>query len=191
MGPFRGLSGGWAGMRKLGWGLSVAGVALLLLTACGAGNGAPHLMNLAANADGPDEFAIVPPKPLITPADLATLPEPTPGGSNLTDPHPEDDAILALGGKLPTSAGGVAAADGALVTYAARDGLSPDIRPTLAAEDLRFRQSHQGRLLERLFSVTTYYQVYARFTLDAYAELARWRAAGVATPSAPPKDAKP
>ena len=175
------------GMRKQGWGLVGAGIVLVLLTACGNADRAPRLMNLRAGADGPDEFAILPPKALSTPADLRTLPEPTPGGGNLTDPQPEADAIVALGGKVPPAAGGIASADAALASYAARNGLSPDIRATLAAEDLRFRQTHQGRLLERVFRVTTYYQVYAGFALNAFDELARWRAAGVATPSAPPK----
>ena len=174
-------------MRKRGWGLAVAGMALVLLSACGTAGRAPHLMNLRASSDGPDEFAIVPPKPLTTPSDLAALPEPTPGGTNLTDPHPETDAIIALGGRPPAASGGGASADAGLVSYAARNGLTPDIRTTLASEDLRYRQAHQGRLLERLFRVTTYYEVYASFALGAYDELARWRAAGVATPSAPPK----
>lgn len=178
---------GLAGMRKQGWGLVGTGIVLVLLTACGNADRAPRLMNLRVGADGPDEFAILPPKALSTPTDLTALPEPTPGGGNLTDPHPEDDAIVALGGRVPLAAAGVVVSDAALANYAARNGRSPDIRATLAAEDSRFRQTHQGRLLERVFRVTTYYQVYAGFALNAYDELARWRAAGVATPSAPPK----
>lgn len=174
-------------MRKRGWGLAVAGIALVLLTACGTANQAPHLMNLRAGADGPDEFAILPPKALSNPPDMSALPEPTPGGSNLTDQHPEADAIVALGGKVPVPAGGIPVSDAALASYAGRLGSAADIRATLAAEDLQFRQTHKGRLLERLFRVTTYYEVYAGFALNAYTELARWRNAGVATPSAPPR----
>lgn len=180
-------------MRMVGWGLTVAGAALLLLTACGTAGQAPHLMNLRASSDGPDEFAIVPPKALSTPVDLAALPEPTPGGSNRTDQYPEADAIVALGGKPSVAVAGVSAGagDAALVTYAARNGVSADIRATLAAEDLQFRLDHQGRLMERLFNVSSYYRAYSGFALDAYATLARWRAAGVATPSAPPNSTKP
>ena len=145
-------------------------------------------MNLRAGADGPDEFAILPPKALANPADMTALPEPTPGGANLTDPTPLADAIVALGGKPQ---GGGTAVDGALVTYAGRNGIAPDIRAALAAEDLKFRQTHRGKPLERLFLRTVYYQVYADFALNAEEELARWRAAGVATPSAPPSGAKP
>ena len=75
------------------------------LSACG--NGTPELMNLRT-ADGPDEFGIVPPKPLEMPESLSDLPEPTLGGSNRTDRNPEADAVVALGGK-PGSAGGIPA----------------------------------------------------------------------------------
>jgi len=173
-------------MRKLGWGLALAGAALLALTACGSADRTPHLMNLRSGTDGPDEFAIVPPKALATPPDLSALPEPTPGGANLTDQNPEADAILALGGKPPAQVAGVAAGDAGLVTYASRSGRTADIRATLAAEDLQFRQKHRGKLLERWFNLTTYFSAYAEQALDNYAELARWRTTGVATPSAPP-----
>ena len=175
-----------AGMQTVRWGLAVASTLLLLLTACGNADREPRLMNLRTSADGPDEFAIVPPKPLANPADLTALPEPTPGGSNLTDPNPQADAIVALGGRVPAAAGGIPTTDAAMTSYAARRGRSTDIRTTLAVEDLQFRQTNRGRLLERVFRITTYYQVYAEFALSAYDELARWRAAGVATPSAPP-----
>ncbi|MEO8241929.1 MAG: DUF3035 domain-containing protein [bacterium] len=165
--------------------LALAGAALLL-AACG-GNREPHLMNLRNTTDGPDEFAIQPPKPLETPADLAALPEPTPGSGNLTDQHPMADAITALGGRVPVVAAGVPAVDGGLVGYAGRHGVVAGIRTTLASEDLRYRQTHPGKPLERLFNVNTYYKAYFRYWLDAYAELAKWRVAGVATPSAPPQ----
>ncbi|NCO17608.1 MAG: DUF3035 domain-containing protein, partial [Alphaproteobacteria bacterium] len=42
------------------------------------------------------------------------------------------------------------------------------------------------RLLERLFSVNVYFKAYLPMSLDQYAELARWRAAGAGNPSAPP-----
>ncbi len=166
--------------------LALAGAALLMLAACGGGNQTPQLMNLRSTSDGPDEFSIQPPKPLQTPVDLTDLPEPTPGGANLTDQHPMDDAVVALGGRVASPDAGVPAADAGLVGYAGRHGVVAGIRPALAADDLRYRQTHPGKPLERLFNVNTYYKAYARYWLDAYAELARWRAAGVATPSAPP-----
>lgn len=161
-------------------------VALVALSACGGGNKTPHLMNLRSTTDGPDEFAVLPPKALAMPTDLTALPDPTPGGANLTDQHPMDDAIVALGGK-PRAAGGIPAADAGLVRYADRNGGSPDIRAALAADDLAFRKKHPGKLLERAFGLTTYFNAYRAMWLDAYAELARWRAVGVRTPSAPPE----
>jgi hypothetical protein len=173
-------------MRMARAGLLLVGGALLVLSACGNADREPRLMNLRSSTDGPDEFAILPPKQLELPADLAALPEPTPGGANLTDQNPRADAIAALGGTAQASAG-VPAADAGLVNYTARSGRSPDIRAALAAEDLRYRQRNGGRPLEKLFRVNTYFRAYFRYWLDPYAELAKWRAAGAATPSAPPK----
>jgi hypothetical protein len=177
-------------MRMARWGLAIAGAALLALTACGGANREPQLMNLRSSTDGPDEFSILPPKALTTPTDITALPDPTPGGGNLTDQTPVADAIVALGGKVPSNAG-VPAGDAGLISYAARNGVQSGIRTTLASEDLRYRQTHGGRPLEKLFRVNTYYKAYARYWLDVYAELSKWRAAGVATPSAPPRNAAP
>lgn len=167
--------------------LAAAGAALLLLAACG-GDKAPQLMNIRQTTDGPDEFSILPPRALELPEDLTALPEPTPGGENLTDPRPFDDAIVALGGR-PGKAGGVPAADSALYSAAARKGVTAGIRETLAAEDLEWRRKNDGRLLERVFDVNVYFKAYRKMALDQQAELARWRKAGAKTPSAPPPKA--
>ena len=66
---------------------------MLLLAGCSTD---PHLMNTSNGGDGPDEFGIVPTKPLQMPDDLNVLPSPTPGGGNLTDPTPLGDAVAAL-----------------------------------------------------------------------------------------------
>lgn len=153
----------------------------LVLAGCG-GSEEPRLMNLRSTGDGPDEFAIVPVKPLQMPGDLAALPAPTPGSSNLSDPTPEADAIIALGGKP-----GAGALDSALVGYAARNGLDPQIRSALAGEDLQYRRDNEGRLLDKVFDVNVYNRAYEPMSLDQYAELERWRRAGLPTPSAPPK----
>lgn len=159
--------------------MAAAGLALGLLAACEGG--APELMNLRAG-EGPDEFAILPPKALQLPPDSAALPEPTPGGANLTDPDPRADAIAALGGDPDGGAGG----DAGLINHTGRYGRSADIRATLAAEDYDYRDRNRGRVLERLFNTTVYYRAYRPMSLDQQAELRRWRARGVATPSAPP-----
>lgn len=165
---------------------AIAVAAMLMLVGCG-GNGMPQLMNLRSG-QGPDEFGILPPKPLAMPEDLATLPEPTVGGANRTDPQPFDEAIVALGGK-PGAAGGIPASDSAIYAHAARFGVESGIRTTLASEDLEWRRDNNGRILERLFNVNVYFKAYRKQWLDQQAELARWRKVGVKTPSAPPRKA--
>ena len=166
-------------------GRAVIAIATMLTLAACSGTGEPQLMNLRSG-QGPDEFAIVPPKPLEMPENLADLPEPTPNGVNRTDAQPLDDAIVALGGK-PGTAGGIPAGDSALYAHAARFGVESGIRATLASEDLEWRRDHNGRILERLFNVNVYYKAYLKYRLDQQAELARWRRVGVRTPSAPPR----
>ena len=55
------------------------------------------------------------------------------------------------------------------------------------ADDLDWRKKHKGKFLERAFSLTTYFDAYKDMWLDTYAELQRWRDAGLPTPSAPPE----
>lgn len=168
---------------KAARGAKLAGAAALslFLAACG-GSDQPELMNVRKSGDGPDEFAILPPKPLQMPETLAALPAPTPGGANLTDPTPEADAVLALGGTP-----GAGPSDAALVAHAGRMGQTADIRGVLAAEDLEYRRDNDGRLLERLLGVNVYYSAYDPMSLNQKAELERWRRRGLATPSAPPE----
>ena len=86
--------------------------------------------------------------------------------------------MAALGGR-----GGGAPGDTGLLTYATRYGVAPDIRATLAVDDLEFRRANDGLLLERAFNVNVYYRSYASQSLDRYRELERFRAAGVPTPA--------
>ncbi|MDZ4093614.1 MAG: DUF3035 domain-containing protein, partial [Paracoccaceae bacterium] len=141
-------------MRAQTRALVVAIGAVLALSACASGQ--PKLMNLRATGNGPDEFAILPSKSLEMPKSLADLPAPTPGGANLTDPTPNDDAIVALGGKAQAGRG-IASADSALLAQAARYGADAGIRQTLAAEDLDYRRANDGRLLERAFNANIYF----------------------------------
>ncbi len=168
--------------------LALAGAALLALAGCGGSGKEPILMNVRSETNGPDEFSILPPKALEMPEDLTALPEPTLGGANRTDPQPNEDAIVALGGK-PNTTGAIPAGDGGLYNYATRKGVTPGIRQTLAAEDLTYRRKHNGRVLERLFDVNVYFKAYRKMALDQQAELERWRRAGARTPSAPPRAA--
>ncbi|SMR82396.1 Protein of unknown function [Aliiroseovarius halocynthiae] len=159
------------------------GVLLLGLSACAKRDNS--LMNLRATQGGPDEFAILPTKPLQEPKSYAELPTPTPGRANLADPTPEADAVAALGGNLRE--GTLRGGEGALVSAASRYGVSANIREVLAAQDAEWRKDNRGRLLERLFNVNVYYRAYDAVALNQHGELARLRRLGLWTPAAPPQ----
>jgi len=157
-------------------------VTVMALGACSRGD--PQLLNLGrSSGPGPDEFSVLPTEPLEIPDDLTALPPPNPGGPNRTDPNPEADVAAALGGDVTRAASG----SQSLMSHATRFGIEADIRGTLAAEDLEFRQRNDGRILERAFSVNVYHRAYSRVSLDQYAELERLRRLGVRTPAAPPE----
>ena len=96
--------------------------------------------------------------------------------------------ILALGGDPSriTENGQRPASDSSVVTYSSRYGVTPGIREQLAAEDLEYRQKNNGRILERWFNQTVYFDAYQAQNLDKYSELQRFRRAGIDTVSAPP-----
>ncbi len=156
----------------------LAALMVLMIASCGGGGLRPNI----AKTGGPDEFSVLPSRPLDIPQNLSVLPAPTPGGVNLTDPNPVGDAVVALGGRQ-TAAGGIPASEAALVTVASRYGVAPGIRGTVAAEDAQFRRN-RGRF--SLFGGGNYYRAYASQALNAYAELIRFRNLGVQVPSAPP-----
>lgn len=159
-------------------------VMAVALSACAGGD--RGLRDLRSNGGGPDEFQVNPVNPLVIPENLSALPTPTPGGANRVDPNPQADAVAILGGNpnalIPN---GIPASDSAIVAAARRNGVDPAIRQTLAAEDAAFRNraSRFGIFRGR----DRYFRAYSRQALDAYAELQRFRNAGVATPSAPPQ----
>lgn len=162
---------------------------IFTLAACGGSEREPNLLNIKQpRGEGPDEFSVLPTKPLQMPEDLAALPQPTPGAANLTDPTPEADVALALGGDAQVLTRG--ATDRALLAHTTRFGVSPQIRNELAEADLEYRRQNDGRLLERLFSVNVYFDAYEPMELDQYAELERLRRAGIRTSAVPPDPAR-
>lgn len=165
---------------------ALAFLTLPVLAACGSDRDI-SLRSFQNNAGGPEEFAVLPSKPLEQPRSFAELPPPTPGGSNRTDLTPKADAVAALGGRpsalQPT---GIPASEGGLVTYASRKGTNPAIRQTLAQEDEEFRRRQSFLTKFRLFKVDRYYQAYRRESLDSQMTAAQWRRAGAPTPTAPP-----
>lgn len=155
-----------------------------LLCACASTERPLH--DLRANSEGPDEFSVLPVAPLELPETL-TLPQPTPGGVNRTDPNPVGDAIAALGGSQSAAfAGNVPGSDAALVATTGRFGVTPAIRAELAAADASFRQRRSVGQAFNFLGTDRYFSAYQAQSLDAYSELARFRALGIQTPSAPP-----
>ncbi len=146
------------------------------------------LRDVTSASPGPDEFSILPGKPLEQPPNFTELPAPTPGAANLTDQNPKADGIAALGGRpdrlVPQ---GVPGSDGALVRHASRNGVDPTVRETLAAQDEDFRRRKSRFTKFRIARQDLYNKVYKRETLDARREMNRYRrSTGVRTPSAPP-----
>ncbi len=168
--------------------LMIGFAAVTGLAAC---SGDPNLMNIESGQNSPDEFAILPTRPLTMPPDLAVLPTPTPGGPNVTDPSPQADAIAALGGNpAMLSDNGIAASDQALVTYPGRLGREPAIRLTLAEADLKWRASHARRPLEKLAGTSVYLRAYRDMALDPQAEQLRWQRAGARTSTSPARESE-
>lgn len=161
-------------------------VALTLMAAL-PGCSSKGMMDLRTNSDGPDEFLVLPSKPLQIPQNIAALPAPTPGGSNITDPTPSADLVAALGGNPNVlDATGVPVGDSALVAQASRYGVDGEIREELAEADARFRKraSFLGRI--RLTPIDRYSQAYRRQDIEPFDEIERYRASGYPTPSSPP-----
>ncbi|MEM5477311.1 DUF3035 domain-containing protein [Pacificibacter sp. AS14] len=153
-------------------------VMLIAATACAS----KSTIAPTAVGTGPDEFSIMPAKPLESPADFAALPVPTLGGTNLTDVAPKADAIVALGGRASTATG----VDGGIVTYASRYGVDQSIRSELATSDARFLKL-KAAAPSFPWVKNKYERAYRRLALDPWAELERLRALGVLVPSAPPE----
>lgn len=148
-----------------------------LLGACGGGD--RGLRDLRNPGNGPDEFSVLPVKPLEMPASLGALPPPVTNAPNRVDTSPVAQGIAALGGRA--SAG---SSDGALVAAASRFGVPSGIRQTVTTEDTALRTRASG-LFRR---AGRYFSAYGDQALDAQAELARLRAAGVQTVTAPPAE---
>ncbi|MHA6346839.1 DUF3035 domain-containing protein [Roseivivax sp. CAU 1761] len=153
-----------------------------------AGCGEQRLRDLRTYRGTPEEFAIVPNKPLATPPAMAALPAPTPGGANRADVTPLQDAVAALGGDpRRMAATGVPASEAALVAAAGRRGIDAGIRGRLASEDAGFRRRSQV-FNWRIVRNDEYNRAYRRQSLDGERVLDGVRRPGsnVRTPSAPP-----
>ncbi|WP_147109389.1 DUF3035 domain-containing protein [Tateyamaria sp. syn59] len=163
--------------------IACAMIAVTFLAACSN----QGLRQVTSRSDGPDEFIVVPAKPLEQPDSFSALPQPTPGGFNRTDQRPLEDSVAALGGQRSSPNAAVPGSDGALVNHASRFGRDANIRATLAAADADFRQ-RQSRLTQiRIVREDVYNQAYRRQALDPVRTAEQFQRAGVPTPLAPPR----
>ena len=165
-------------------------MAVLAVSACSGQDRDIGLRDLRSFSGGPDEFMVLPGKDLQQPADYASLPTPTPGGSNLTDQNPLADGVEALGGRGSALAmtDGIPSSDAALVSHVSRNGVSGDIRQVLAAEDEEFRRFSSRFTKLKLVKVDRYARAYRKFTLNPSVEAKKWRQFGVLTPTSPPRN---
>ncbi|WP_210877470.1 DUF3035 domain-containing protein [Roseovarius autotrophicus] len=162
-------------------------MAAAIVAGCGGRDREVSLAKIRHTGNGPDEFSIIPSKPLEMPSDMAALPAPTPGAPNRTDQNPLADGVAALGGNMAvTQAEAPSAADAGLLAHATRYGRDPAIRQTLAAEDIDVRRSYGQVNIFRILPGDDYVQAYERQWLDAHAEELRLRNRGVRTPASPP-----
>jgi Protein of unknown function (DUF3035) len=169
--------------RTIGAGRAFAWAAALLaplaLAGCGEGGIAGGLRSAGVGGK-PDEFMVLPTRPLEMPESFAALPPPTPGAVNRVDYRPHAEAVSGLTGRPQVQGSG----GGALV--AATGPRDPAIRTQLAQEDVVWRQTHRGRLLERLFSKDREALVYRPMVLNAPEAFVDQRARGRQVPAAPP-----
>ncbi|WP_121061382.1 DUF3035 domain-containing protein [Chachezhania antarctica] len=160
----------------------MAMAALAVAAGCSGKNG---LRNLDSPGPGPDEFMIIPAKPLAEPNSYSDLPPPTPGGVNRTDRDPAAEAIVALGG-TPPELRSVPASDTQLLAQAGRYGIDTDSRRALAEEDEKFRRRQSRMSGLRIFVPDRYAEAYKSEAIDPFEQNDRFRRAGVPTVSAPP-----
>jgi hypothetical protein len=152
----------------------------LVLGGCSEGGLAGFLRSSGVRST-PDEFLVLPTRPLEMPSDLNALPPPTPGAPNLVDYRPQAEAVAGLTGRT----GPPGTADGSALV--ARTGAgSPGIRTQVAVDDAEWRRSHRGKLLPRLFSRDREALTYRAQTLDAPVTFETMRARGVGVPAPPP-----
>ena len=145
-----------------------------------AEGGVAGSLRAAGVGTAPDEFLVLPTRPLEMPQNLTALPPPTPGTLNRVDYRPRAEAIAGLTGRPQAPA----ASGAALVARAGP--VDPSVRAQLAVEDAEWRANNRGLLLERVFSRDREELTYRPMRLDAAAEFERLRARGVQVPPAPP-----
>jgi hypothetical protein len=167
-------------MMRAGRALAWTALVLAPLALGGCEGGLAGGLRSAGVARTPDEFMVLPTRPLEMPENFAALPPPAPGTVNRVDVRPHAEAVVGLTGRSgPVGSGGTALA-------AAAGPRDPAVRTQLAEEDVVWRQTHRGRLLERWFSTDREALIYRPMVLDAPDAFEYQRAQGRRVPAAPP-----
>ncbi|MFO7758184.1 MAG: DUF3035 domain-containing protein [Roseovarius sp.] len=161
-------------------------LAATIVAGCGQRDGDVTLTRQSNSGNGPDEFSVLPGKPLEPPEDVTRLPEPAQGAANRTDQNPRADGAAALGGTRTAPGAAPAAGNAGLVNHANRFGGTGAIRQTLAQEDREIRRNHGRVNILRILPGDDYVQAYRDQWLSPHAEARRLRDRGVLTPASPP-----
>ena len=155
----------------------------LALAGCGEGGLAGGLRS-AGVAGTPDEFMVLPTRPLEMPENFAALPPPTPGAANRVDYRPHAEAIAGLTGRpRAPDAGGARAGRRGRARATRRSAAQ------LAAEDVTGGRPTAACCCERLIAERQAMIVDLRrpMVLDAPGRVrAAARDPGVQVPAAPP-----
>lgn len=155
-------------------------VGAVIVSGCQNNNLASRLRE-AGVGGSPDEFLVLPTRPLEIPQDLASLPAPKLGSTNRVDYQPKQAAVAALTGGPATA---LTASGAALV--ASVPPASPEIRTVLAQEDVTYRQNNKGLFFQRMFTKDKEALTYSAELLNAPTEYFNLQDAGVRTYPATP-----
>lgn len=155
---------------------SIAFFALVSLIACSKNS----------NSKGPDEFLVIPTKPLIMPDNYSNIPLPILGMINRVQYEPRKDILRAFGGNPNLSASKkIKSNEIALLRVTTRRGVDQNIRKKLQTEDLALRKSHPLKVLERIAGKSNKSIAYKGSVLDIELELKRLRKLGIPVTTRP------
>ena len=117
-------------------------------------------MNLKQTGKGPDEFGILPPKPLEMPKTWPNCRRRRRAARTCTDPTREADAIVALGGDPARRAAAFPQATARWRAMPARYGVTPDIRQHTGRRGSGVPRATIRPPAGTLFNVNVYYKAY-------------------------------
>ncbi|MDT8344069.1 MAG: DUF3035 domain-containing protein [Thermohalobaculum sp.] len=175
-------------------------IALLALGACGQ-IGDP-IEAIGGRRPVPDEFKVLPRKPLVVPAAVAdataasaaALPTPEPGKPSPLEPDPAADAVAALTGTAaaprPTATTSLSSGEAALLGAASAGATSPDIRVQLETDRTAAAEADAAE-----YEPPTVFELFGfggdeeeldpALALDPIAESQRLQREGISAPSDP------